>query len=390
MRSQLEVKRKIAPDHHVNFSAPHHRAASTFWGEKRNMSIEVWGATPRASDENTIRGAALSVRQRKLLALLNTPMSIDSLSSLSGIPHVEVEANLQRFEKLGLAQSDAAAAAPSTLRPSSFASAAPAATKSQMPLIIGGVALTAVAAALFFFMRGGGSPAPTAPTPPVASSSTAPAAPIAPSPAAAAPSDGATTSVFVPGSAAPADPAKAIAAKDAPKDPREAAKEAAAKEAAKKAAVATTANPSLTPAAPSPAPAVASAAPPPAAAAPAPAPAAAPAPAPAAPAPATTPAVAAAAPAAAARPAAAPAAAAREGALISRVEPLFPRNAEADRGTVRARLTVNATGAVTSVDILEANPPRVFDRNVRTALAQWRYEGTGETQTKLVEISFAR
>jgi periplasmic protein TonB len=76
--------------------------------------------------------------------------------------------------------------------------------------------------------------------------------------------------------------------------------------------------------------------------------------------------------------------------LLSRVEPQFPRNADADRGTVRARLTVNATGAVTNVEIVEANPPRVFDRNVRAALAQWRYEGTGETQTKLVEVSFQR
>jgi periplasmic protein TonB len=53
-------------------------------------------------------------------------------------------------------------------------------------------------------------------------------------------------------------------------------------------------------------------------------------------------------------------------------------------------LTVNGQGAVTNVEIIEANPPRVFDRNVRTALAQWRYEGTGESQTKLVEVNFAR
>jgi periplasmic protein TonB len=76
--------------------------------------------------------------------------------------------------------------------------------------------------------------------------------------------------------------------------------------------------------------------------------------------------------------------------LISRVEPAFPRAAEVDRGTVRARLTVNATGAVTNVEIVEATPPRVFDRNVRSALTQWRYEGTGETQTKLVEVQFTR
>jgi len=76
--------------------------------------------------------------------------------------------------------------------------------------------------------------------------------------------------------------------------------------------------------------------------------------------------------------------------LISRVEPAFPRGVDADRGTVRARLQVNASGSVTGVDIIEANPPRVFDRAVRAALQQWRYEPTGEAFTTLAEVSFSR
>ncbi len=354
------------------------------------MGIESvnWSATERAADESTVRAAALSVRQRKLLALLATPMGVDALSTLSGIPHAEVETNLQRFEKLGLAKHDAAASAPAAFRPTSFVDTAPeAASKSKLPLIIGGVALTAVAAAIFLLSQSGTTPPPPVPA---ASTATAPAATTAPAaPVAAAPSDGATTSVFVSGSPT-ADAAKAAATKEPPREPaketareRE-AREAAQREAAKKAATpaaAPTPTPTATPVAAAPAPAapVATAPPP----APAPAPVATPAPAPVAAAPAPAP--------VATPPAARPAPAApREGALISRVEPIFPRNAEVDRGTVRARLTVNATGAVTSVDIVEANPPRVFDRNVRSALAQWRYEGTGEPQTKLVEISFAR
>jgi hypothetical protein len=71
-------------------------------------SNTIWSATALARDEATIRTAALSVRQRKLLALLNTPMTVDAMSTMSGIAQPEVEINLQRFHKLGLASSDAA------------------------------------------------------------------------------------------------------------------------------------------------------------------------------------------------------------------------------------------------------------------------------------------
>ena len=58
--------------------------------------------------------------------------------------------------------------------------------------------------------------------------------------------------------------------------------------------------------------------------------------------------------------------------------------------SLRARLSVNAAGAVTGVEIMSSNPPRVFDRSVSTALAQWKYEATGEASSKLVEVSFQR
>ncbi|MEO7253222.1 MAG: TonB family protein, partial [Casimicrobium sp.] len=89
-------------------------------------------------------------------------------------------------------------------------------------------------------------------------------------------------------------------------------------------------------------------------------------------------------------PARAAAAPAREIKLVNRVEPLFPRSSDADKGTVRARLQVDARGTVTGVEIIEANPPRVFDRTVRNALQQWRYEPTGEAFNTLAEISFTR
>lgn len=349
-----------------------------------NQANTAWSATALAQDEASIRAAALSVRQRKLLALLATPMTVESLSNMSGLPHAEVEANLTRFAKLGLCASsgDAAAASPAAFRASSFGGDGASAT-SRMPLILGGVALTAVAAAIWWFTRSEPTSVPTAP--PVARANPATPAP----PALASPGDVSTTNVFV--SAAPlASPPNA-----APVNPQDAAKLAAAareREAAAREAAKNAKQPAQTaaqvPAAPPPAPPAATAQaapatpPPPAPAPPAPAPAPAPV---AAAAPTPAPAAAPAAP----RPAA-PAPAAREGALLSRVEPAFPRGVDVDRGTVRARLTVNATGAVTNVEVVEATPPRVFDRSVRLALAQWRYEGTGETQTKLVEVQFNR
>lgn len=81
---------------------------------------------------------------------------------------------------------------------------------------------------------------------------------------------------------------------------------------------------------------------------------------------------------------------AREIELVNRVEPTFPRGYDADHGTVRVRLQVDARGTVTSVDIVETSPPRVFDRTVRTALQQWRYEATGEAFSVIAEINFTR
>jgi periplasmic protein TonB len=454
-----------------------------------------WVATPRARDENALNSAGLSVRQRKLLSMLITPLSTSELAERVKVPVAEVEVALRRFATNGLVSSDSiAATSPLSARPSTFApggynspaaastitpaaasavaapsmaattltgfggaaaantvtasasnvaanaanaaaaagaafplnaGSTPAASGSapnRMPLYIGGVAVTLIAAGIWFFTRG--STAPTAPTPaspvvaatpaPEQNPSTAASAKVGTTAAAAASNSdlpagntaavGANTIVTTPRPATPAEAAKAltpkeIAAKDAAA--KEAAKAAAATAAQRNAAAAAGATPVV------PAPAAATAPQPAAASAASAASAAAatPAPAPNASAAATTPsanATTAATPAAttpapaptavAAAPAARPAtpAAAREGRLLERVEPLFPRNTDAESGTVRARIAVNGSGAVTGVEILEANPPRVFDRNVRSALQQWKYEATGEASSKLVEISFKR
>ena len=50
---------------------------------------------------------------------------------------------------------------------------------------------------------------------------------------------------------------------------------------------------------------------------------------------------------------------------------------------------MNASGAVTGVEIVEANPRRC-STVPSAALQQWRYEPTGEAFSTMAEISFSR
>lgn len=79
--------------------------------------------------------------------------------------------------------------------------------------------------------------------------------------------------------------------------------------------------------------------------------------------------------------------------LLARVDPAFPREASqtgADSGLVKARMTLDAAGGVTQVDIIEANPRRVFDRAVVRALSQWRYSSGTDGRTVDMEVAFKR
>ena len=77
--------------------------------------------------------------------------------------------------------------------------------------------------------------------------------------------------------------------------------------------------------------------------------------------------------------------------LIKKVAPEFPREAAQkgiSAGTVKAKLSIDPDGKVSSVDILEAEPRRVFDRAVTAALMDWRFEAGGEKQTHEVKLVF--
>jgi protein TonB len=78
---------------------------------------------------------------------------------------------------------------------------------------------------------------------------------------------------------------------------------------------------------------------------------------------------------------------------ISKVAPEFPREAlaaGADTGMVKARMTIDAAGEVTRVDIVDAHPRRVFDRAVVKTLSQWKFTPGGNGRSKEIDIEFKR
>lgn len=78
--------------------------------------------------------------------------------------------------------------------------------------------------------------------------------------------------------------------------------------------------------------------------------------------------------------------------IIKKVPPEFPREAEKQsitRGTVTAKMAIDGDGKVTGVDIIEAQPRKVFDRSVTNALMDWRFEASGEKQHHEVKLVFS-
>jgi len=80
---------------------------------------------------------------------------------------------------------------------------------------------------------------------------------------------------------------------------------------------------------------------------------------------------------------------------ISREPPDFPKEAIAEghkSGIVSARIHVDARGSVTGVDILGSQPPKVFDRATRRALLRWQFEpnAAGQSADLDVDVNFQR
>ena len=61
---------------------------------------------------------------------------------------------------------------------------------------------------------------------------------------------------------------------------------------------------------------------------------------------------------------------------IVRIEPKYPAQAARDgkEGWVKLSFTINEVGGVEDVDVIEADPKRVFDREAKRALRKWKYK----------------
>jgi protein TonB len=79
--------------------------------------------------------------------------------------------------------------------------------------------------------------------------------------------------------------------------------------------------------------------------------------------------------------------------LVHKVEPEFPREAVqagVNKGLVKARMTIDGAGEVTRVEVLDAQPRRVFDRAVVKTLSQWRFNLGAANRIVEIDVNFTR
>jgi len=75
---------------------------------------------------------------------------------------------------------------------------------------------------------------------------------------------------------------------------------------------------------------------------------------------------------------------------ISTPSPRYPAAAAraGQSGTVQVEFTVASDGSVSSARVVDANPPRVFDRDALAAVKKWRFEPVGSPVTTRRTIAF--
>ncbi|TBV72871.1 energy transducer TonB [Pseudoxanthomonas winnipegensis] len=89
-------------------------------------------------------------------------------------------------------------------------------------------------------------------------------------------------------------------------------------------------------------------------------------------------------------PSPAPAASSGERRLLSAPPPRYPMDAlrAGTSGQVVVEITIGGDGDVSNVRVVQATPPRVFDRAALTAVKRWKFEPTGATSTTRRTIAF--
>lgn len=90
-----------------------------------------------------------------------------------------------------------------------------------------------------------------------------------------------------------------------------------------------------------------------------------------------------------------PLAAQAEPKLLKKVPPEFPEEAtrrNISDGVLKAKLSIDGSGSVTGVEILDATPPKakVFSAAATAALGKWKFEGSGKGETVEIKLVFAQ
>ncbi|MCH8619228.1 energy transducer TonB [Undibacterium sp. TS12] len=77
--------------------------------------------------------------------------------------------------------------------------------------------------------------------------------------------------------------------------------------------------------------------------------------------------------------------------VLSSVQPKYPGGAVragVTNGVVTARIHIETDGKVSQVDIVKANPPKHFDKEVIAAASQWKYAPISKPLTTMLEFNF--
>lgn len=77
--------------------------------------------------------------------------------------------------------------------------------------------------------------------------------------------------------------------------------------------------------------------------------------------------------------------------LVAMENPVFPSEALDEgisSGWVKVKLTISAAGAVTAIEIVDAQPKKIFDKSVRRAVNNWKYAAGTANETIETTLKF--
>jgi protein TonB len=80
--------------------------------------------------------------------------------------------------------------------------------------------------------------------------------------------------------------------------------------------------------------------------------------------------------------------------VLKKVPPEFPEEAirkKVSEGVIKAKLSVDGSGSVTNVEVVEATPAKakVFSEAAIAALSKWKFESTGKGETFEIKLVFS-